>query len=155
DALGGLLANPAIALRASTLGLTGSGTTNPSVLSAVSRLLGAGAGVDASPVAPATSGATAAAAAPAGLAADGNGRLPDAVLTPIDGKGNRLWAPAAQAFDAMRSAAAADGVTLGVTSSYRSYDQQVQMVQSEGRYGQGGLAAEPGHSEHGWGRALD
>jgi len=55
----------------------------------------------------------------------------------------------------MRTAAAADGVDLGVTSSYRSRDQQAQMVQAEGLYSQGGLAAAPGHSEHGWGRALD
>jgi hypothetical protein len=153
DALGGLLANPAVALRASSLGLTGSATTDPSVLSAITRLLGSGGATTTAPAA--TSGTGAAAAAPAELAAYGNGRIPDAALVAIDDRGNRLWAPAARAFDAMRRAAAADGIGLPVTSSYRSYDQQVQMVQTEGLYGQGGLAAAPGQSEHGWGRALD
>jgi hypothetical protein len=153
--LGGLLANPAIALSASALGLTGAGSTSPSALSALSSVLGTGAATTAGSPVPATSAAGATAAAPPELAAFGNGRIPEALLVPIDGDGNRLWAPAARAFDAMRAAAAGDGVDLGVTSSYRSYDQQVQMAEQEGRYGQGGLAAEPGHSEHGWGRALD
>jgi zinc D-Ala-D-Ala carboxypeptidase len=95
-------------------------------------------------------------APPAELAVYGNGRIPESALVAIDPTGaERLWAPAARAFDSMRTAAAADGVELAVTDSYRSYDQQVQMAQEKGLYGHGGLAAVPGTSEHGWGRALD
>ena len=162
--LGSLLANPALALSASGLTTGGTGTTDPSVLSALTRLLGTGgtgatipttATVATTATAAGVTGTVAPAGAPAELAAYGNGRIPDGVLVAIDDRGNRLWAPAARAFDAMRTAAAAAGVDLGVTSSYRSRDQQAQMVQEQGLYGQGGLAATPGHSEHGWGRALD
>jgi hypothetical protein len=132
--LGSLLANPALALSAqsSLAHLTAPGVTTA-----------AGARLDAAGV-------------PAELAGYGNGRIPDGALVAIDATGTeRLWAPAAQAFDAMRTAAAADGVELGVTDSYRSYEDQVTMAREQGLYSQGGLAAAPGTSEHGWGRALD
>ncbi len=85
----------------------------------------------------------------------GNGRIPPAELSPIDGTSHRMWPPAARSFEAMRSAAAADGVTIGITDSYRAYDAQVDVAARKGLYAQGGLAAVPGTSRHGWGMALD
>lgn len=86
----------------------------------------------------------------------GNGRVPPSALKEIEGVGgHRLWAPAADSFDALRRAAARDGVTIGITDSYRTYDTQVDLVRRKGLYSQGGLAAAPGTSRHGWGIALD
>jgi LAS superfamily LD-carboxypeptidase LdcB len=55
----------------------------------------------------------------------------------------------------MQAAAAAEGVTIGVTDSYRTYESQVDLVARKGLYSQGGLAAAPGTSMHGWGVATD
>ncbi len=92
---------------------------------------------------------------PIELKAYGNGHIPSSALSPIAGTSHELWTPAARSFEAMRAAAAADGVTIGITDSYRTYDTQVSLVQRKGLYSQGGLAAEPGTSRHGWGVALD
>lgn len=92
---------------------------------------------------------------PAVLQAYGNGRVPAELLTPIGIGRHRLWGPAAEAFVAMRAAAAKDGVRLSVTDSYRSYDQQVQLAAEKGLTINGGWAAVPGTSEHGWGLAVD
>lgn len=91
----------------------------------------------------------------AALVALGNGRIPAEALTPIGDGDHRLFAPAARAYEQLADAARADGVTIGVTDSYRSYDAQVRLVEEKGLYSQGGLAAEPGTSNHGWGLALD
>lgn len=93
--------------------------------------------------------------APADLAPYGNGRIPMGVLAPVGVGDFRLWAPAAQAFAQMRSDAARAGVDIGVTSTYRSYDAQVANAKEKGLYSQGGWAAEPGTSLHGWGLAVD
>jgi zinc D-Ala-D-Ala carboxypeptidase len=93
--------------------------------------------------------------APPELAGFGNGQIPSEALAPIGVGSHRLWAPAATAFQQMSAAAAADGVTIGVTDSYRSYDSQVDLARRKGLYSQGGLAATPGTSNHGWGLALD
>lgn len=85
----------------------------------------------------------------------GNGRIPAEALSPIGGTSHRLWAPAARSFEAMQSAAAAEGVTIGITDSYRTYESQVDLVGRKGLYAQGGLAAAPGTSKHGWGVATD
>ena len=85
----------------------------------------------------------------------GNGRIPATALSTIEGTPHKLWEPAARSFEAMRSAAAAEGVTIGITDSYRTYESQVDLVRRKGLYSQGGLAAEPGTSKHGWGIALD
>ncbi|MEJ5913061.1 M15 family metallopeptidase [Pseudokineococcus sp. 1T1Z-3] len=87
----------------------------------------------------------------------GNGKIPLDRLAPIGGagSGDRLWAPAAAAFDQMQAAARADGVTFSVNDSYRSYDEQVSMAARKGLRSQGGLAATPGTSGHGWGLAVD
>lgn len=92
---------------------------------------------------------------PADLARYGNGRVPASALESIGGTSHRLWAPAAQAFDRLHGAAARDGVKVGITDSYRSYDAQVDVAARKGLYSQGGLAAEPGTSPHGWGLAVD
>lgn len=92
---------------------------------------------------------------PAALAAYGNGRVPADALTPIGDGPHRLHAPAAAAFEQLSAAARADGVTIGITDSYRSYDAQVRLAEEKGLYSQGGLAAQPGTSNHGWGLALD
>ena len=92
---------------------------------------------------------------PAALAAYGNGHIPYEALTPIGQGGHRLYQPAAESFVAMRAAAAQDGVGLTITDSYRTYDQQVELAQRKGLYENGGLAAVPGTSPHGWGMAVD
>ncbi len=92
---------------------------------------------------------------PATLRQYGNGRIPASALTSIGINGHRLYAPAAQAFRQMRDAAAKAGVRIGVTDSYRSYATQVDLVRRKGLYSQGGLAATPGTSNHGWGMAVD
>ena len=92
---------------------------------------------------------------PPALIGFGNGRVPAAALTPIAQGGHRLYAPAAAAWDSLVAAAAADGVSIRITDSYRSYDQQVDLANRKGLYSQGGLAARPGTSNHGWGLAVD
>ena len=85
----------------------------------------------------------------------GNGRIPASALETIGQGSHRLAAKAAQSFKAMEAAAAADGVELDVTDSYRDYDTQVDLVRRKGLYSEGGLAAKPGTSNHGWGLAVD
>jgi len=84
-----------------------------------------------------------------------NGRIPAAALTAIGSGGHRLAAPAAAAFTRLEAAARRDGVEFAVTDSYRSYDAQVDVARRKGLYSQGGLAARPGTSAHGWGLAVD
>ncbi|MCC6438892.1 MAG: M15 family metallopeptidase [Acidimicrobiales bacterium] len=88
------------------------------------------------------------------MAAAGNGNLPDSLLASIGGE-FRLAKPAADAYQRMVNAARRDGVTFGVSDAYRSYADQVDIAGRLGLYGQGGLAAVPGTSNHGWGLSLD
>ena len=105
---------------------------------------------------PAISGARTATGVPTDLAVYGNGKVPRAALTELSSApGHRLWAPAAGAFERMRAAAAADGVTFGITDSYRPLSVQQEVARTKGLYKDGGLAAVPGTSQHGWGTALD
>lgn len=92
---------------------------------------------------------------PEELLAYGNGRIPEGVLEPIGIGRHRLWGPAAQAFRRMYVDALLQGVVIGVTDSYRSYEAQVDVARRKGLYKYGGLAATPGRSNHGWGLALD
>jgi hypothetical protein len=92
---------------------------------------------------------------PPEMVAYGNGKLPRELLTPIGIGQHRLWAPAAQQFITMRTAAAQQGVSISVTDSYRNYDSQVELAARKGLSQNGGLAAVPGTSEHGWGLAVD
>lgn len=92
---------------------------------------------------------------PAELAAYGNGRIPSERLQSIGVGSHKLYAPAATAYRQMTADAAAQGVKIGITDSYRSYDSQVELAGRKGLYSQGGLAATPGTSNHGWGLAVD
>lgn len=94
---------------------------------------------------------------PPELAALGNGRIPSQLLQQLGfGFGShRLWPAAARAFQNLYVAALKDGITIGVTDSYRSYEAQVDVALRKGLYKNGGLAATPGTSNHGWGLALD
>ena len=92
---------------------------------------------------------------PAELVGFGNGKVPPQALQPIGRGEHRLYAPAAAAFRRMEADAAAAGIRFGVTDSYRTYEQQVDLAQRKGLHSQGGLAATPGTSNHGWGLALD
>jgi hypothetical protein len=92
---------------------------------------------------------------PEALASFGNGRIPTSLLESIGQGDHRLSADAAAAFKAMAADARRAGVTLPVSDSYRSLDEQMAMADREGRYAEGGLAAEPGTSAHGWGLAVD
>jgi len=70
-----------------------------------------------------------------------------------NGYGGRygLTVPASQSFTALENAYAKQfGQGLGVNDGYRSYAKQVEAKQ---KYGS--KAADPGHSVHGWGQALD
>ena len=92
---------------------------------------------------------------PSEVASFGNGRIPASMLESIGQGDHRLTHDAATAFKAMAAAARRDGVALTVSDSYRSLDEQVAMVETQGQYGDGGLAAVPGTSAHGWGLAVD
>lgn len=92
---------------------------------------------------------------PTDLAAYGNGKIPANALGKVGTTGATLWAPAAESLTGMIAAAKKDGVDIGINDSYRSYDEQVDMAKRKGLYSQGGLAAKPGTSEHGWGMAAD
>lgn len=88
-----------------------------------------------------------------------NGRLADSgLLVPVSGSWNgngKLLAPAAEAWEQMRAAAAADGVDLRVIDAYRSYESQASAYQ---RFLSGEKKANvlpPGRSEHGNGLAVD
>lgn len=90
-----------------------------------------------------------------------NGQLDDSELEPIKGagssktKGHKLNKVAAKAYSEMVAAAEADGITWEITDSYRDYEAQVDVAARKGLYNQGGLAAVPGTSNHGWGSAVD
>jgi len=92
---------------------------------------------------------------PTELASYGNGRIPAAALEQVGTTRHKLWAPAAQSLNQMINDAKREGVTIGITDSYRPYAEQVDLARRKGLYSQGGLAAKPGTSEHGWGMATD
>jgi len=89
-----------------------------------------------------------------------NGRIPASALTDIGG-GHRMFGNAARAYTQMRDAARRDGVNIRLTDSYRSYAAQVDVARRKGLYGvrqpngRLGLAARPGTSLHGMGKAVD
>ena len=92
---------------------------------------------------------------PTSLAGYGNGRIPESSLAPLTGSSERMWAPAAVHLNELMADAKKAGVSISVTDGYRSYDDQVAIAKEKGLYTQGGLAAAPGTSEHGWGLAAD
>jgi LAS superfamily LD-carboxypeptidase LdcB len=92
---------------------------------------------------------------PTDLAAYGNGKIPASALEQVGDTKHKLWAPAAESLTRLIADAKRDGVKIGISDSYRSYDEQVGLAKRKGLYSQGGLAAKPGTSEHGWGMAAD
>ena len=92
---------------------------------------------------------------PRSLAGYGNGKIPSEALAPISGSSERMWTPAAENLNALMADAKAAGMSISVTDGYRDYDSQVRLAQETGLYSQGGLAAAPGTSQHGWGLAVD
>lgn len=85
-----------------------------------------------------------------------NGQLPGSALSPI--AGGQLANDAAAAWNAMNEESRRRyGVELrptGSASSYRTYSQQ-QYFWNLYQAGRGNLAAYPGTSNHGWGKAVD
>ena len=81
-----------------------------------------------------------------------NGRIPGSALCPVASAPSlQLECSAAKAFDQLNAAfKAAIGQNIGITDGYRSYDEQVQC-----RLEKGSLCANPGTSNHGWGKAVD
>lgn len=81
-----------------------------------------------------------------------NGDLPGSALCDLpDQPGHAVRGDAAVAFVRLDTAyTAAFGAPMCLTDSYRSYSQQQALRSSKPR-----LAARPGTSEHGWGRAVD
>ena len=138
---------------ATTVGTTTSRGTAGNPVSTGSTTVSA-VGAPAGTARPSSTGKLTAGGIPVELARYGNGRVPAAALDSIGG-GHRLWAPAAEAFTRLKAAAHRAGVSIGVTDSYRSYAQQVDVARRKGLHSQGGLAAKPGTSEHGWGKSLD
>lgn len=80
-----------------------------------------------------------------------NGRIPTSALTRV-ADGHYLENAAARAWQQMVRDAAAQGVTLRLTDSYRSYDSQVRLRNAKGHKV---ATATPGTSIHGWGKAID
>lgn len=75
------------------------------------------------------------------------------------GSGFVLSAKAAPSFNALMSAASAQGIPLTITSSYRSYENQVSTyaywVGVSGKAGADTYSARPGYSEHQTGFVID
>lgn len=94
-------------------------------------------------------------APPPELVVYGNGAVPAEALAPVGETNHRLFAPAANGLTALIEDAAADGVDIGITDSYRPLAVQERLAREKGLYSQGGLAAVPGTSNHGWGVATD
>ena len=85
----------------------------------------------------------------------GNGKIPEHALQSIGVGEFRLSSQAAASFRQMHADAKAAGVNIGVNDAYRTYEEQVDLANRKGLYSQGGLAATPGKSNHGWGLAVD
>ena len=81
-----------------------------------------------------------------------NGRIPAAALAAIAfARGQMMEQNAARALEAMNAAYKAEtGRDIGITDSYRSLKGQQNVARTKPN-----LAAKPGTSVHGWGKALD
>ena len=87
-----------------------------------------------------------------------NGHLDHWDLVPVDGGWDaqaRLLPPAAEAWTAMRHAAATDGIDLRVIDSYRSWDVQAHAHNEHLAGRKEANVLPPGESEHGHGLAVD
>lgn len=86
----------------------------------------------------------------------------DLVIAETDERGreHRLTPAAADAWRAMRSSAASDGVAIRIVSAFRTIDRQAEIVRAKLEKGLTletvlRLSAPPGYSEHHSGRAVD
>ncbi|WP_373973890.1 M15 family metallopeptidase [Chitinibacter sp. SCUT-21] len=82
------------------------------------------------------------------------------VETAADGRVWQLVPAAAQAWQAMQTAALADGIELKIASAYRASSRQVELIERKLSMGQTiddilQVLAPPGCSEHHTGRAID
>lgn len=82
-----------------------------------------------------------------------NGRPQQLTLVSV-GNGNWLAEKAGRQFLQMQEAARRDGVTLKALSGFRSMEEQ-QHLYAAYKAGRGNLAAQPGHSKHQSGVAMD
>ena len=98
---------------------------------------------------------SAAASAPEAFAAHGNGQIPLDALVTIGNGSERLYGPAADAFRRMASDAWRAGIDLKVNDGYRDLATQQRLADELGLYRDGGKAAVPGTSDHGWGLSVD
>lgn len=84
-----------------------------------------------------------------------NGKSSNISLTPV-GNGKMLRTDAAQAFNAMREAAAADGINLTVISGFRTNEEQQHLYAGwKAKLPGFNLAAAPGYSNHQGGVSTD
>ncbi|HEU5055361.1 MAG TPA: M15 family metallopeptidase [Kofleriaceae bacterium] len=81
-----------------------------------------------------------------------NGRRSQIDIVTVSGA--EVEVQTAQAFMAMRAAAAERGIDLWIESGFRTRDEQAVLYRAW-RKGRGNKAARPGHSNHQSGRALD
>ena len=80
--------------------------------------------------------------------------------TEATGRKHLLVRPAADAWQAMQAAAAADGVPIRIVSAFRTVERQAQIVRAKLQSGLPldailRVSAPPGYSEHHSGRAVD
>jgi hypothetical protein len=90
----------------------------------------------------------------AGIPLTTNGKLPLSYLASTT-KGCIVYDEALASLNAMVAQAANDGVTLRPSSCYRNYAGQVAARQDWCSRGACHMAAVPGTSNHGWGKAVD
>ncbi len=80
-----------------------------------------------------------------------NGRIPDCALKSVPGQFNvKLHPQAAEQLEKLLAEAKRQGFPFTVSSSYRTFNQQLSIVTHRNRG-----AASPGRSNHGWGTAID
>jgi hypothetical protein len=96
---------------------------------------------------------------PPGITSE-NARLLDSELVTIVTKGGRdykLYKDAAAGYNTLKAAAAAAGYNLdaALTSGYRDYATQEQLYNNFLSGKAAYITAEPGKSNHGWGKAID
>lgn len=89
---------------------------------------------------------------PGGWGGFSNGNIPINALKGVSfARGAVLYSPAAAALEQMNVAyRQAFGTNISITDSYRSMQGQINVKRTKG-----GMAATPGTSVHGWGKALD
>ena len=92
---------------------------------------------------------------PVELETFGNGRIPAEMLVPVGDGSRRLYGAAAEAFRRMTADAWRSGVDLRVNDGYRNLADQERLARELGLYRDGGAAAVPGTSTHGWGISVD